>query len=157
MDNDSKAQLLGTVGELCLPLVQTVLDQRMQRNIMEAQAEKEIQVAEAKTERMQQPQQPRQQAREDDTARQAREAAQGAGERQTIDDLKAETDCGICIQLLDAIADKEGQTRARALTEYGQFKSAIEDDADQETLEGVLQDTPTLRSILEEDLKMAAE
>lgn len=145
MDKRTAQQL----APAAVPLLQLAADYYLENKKMEQRGEIELQKAEARAEQLQglrEVQQRQPQIRND------RQTAP-----ETIEQMKAETDCSFCHEILDSIATLPQDRREMALAEYGRFQNAIEDGAAQDDLEDVLRETDQLRAVIEEELKVFPE
>lgn len=68
----------------------------------------------------------------------------------SLDELKRDEDCDLCLQILDAMETVEEGRRATALAEYGRFKQATEGTDDPSEAAAMLRDTNVLSDLIGE-------
>lgn len=69
---------------------------------------------------------------------------------RVIDRLEQRDQCSLCRNLLAAIRDEPPDVQARALTEYGRLKGAMESGATQADLETIIEDSEMLQRLVRE-------
>lgn len=125
---------------------------RKEMDRMEAQKDKEIEIAKI-----------RNQSRNDDTTEEVVEAVNNPDETPTETEMEAAIDelidnemCAVCQDLLRGLKERSPKEQVIGLTEYGEFKRSLSDEAGVDELKAEINQTTVLKKVLEENLRAPA-
>lgn len=159
MHDETKRQLIESGTKAAGTLLNELLVHRNQIEVLEAEKEKELELAKTRAQHTG--------GHEADSAHADQQATRvpasnGVGQpadpveatpaeiEQALDELIEEEMCSVCRELLIALKDRPTRDQVRGIMEYGTFKHNLDDGAGVDQLKELIRETDVLHEIFQE-------
>lgn len=149
METETRKRAVNALAGLAQDAARDLLRYRSKKKQMERELEIEKELAKAKR------QAEIEAEREAGSTEGSTEGVSG-GMDATIEEMRSETNCGLCEEILGAIKRADPSLQAQALVEYGKLRDAIEDGASEERFEQILSQSEALGEVMDKHLSAAA-